>query len=111
MQYSVSNPLVRNYIFPRFIMVITVLWAELWFVVGRCNLAKSVGIVHILIRIILGYFRYIKPEREDILVAFTAYSTVVYVLDWHDSPSVASTSLIIKCREILKNVVKRGHHD
>ena len=25
---------VRNYIFPHFVMVITVLWAELWFVVG-----------------------------------------------------------------------------
>ncbi len=75
MQYSASNPLVRNDIFLHFIMVITVLWAELWFVVARCNLAESVGIVHILIRINVGYFRYIEQEREDILVASTVYST------------------------------------
>ena len=30
-------------------MVITVLWAELWFVVARCNLALSVGIVPAII--------------------------------------------------------------
>ncbi len=48
MQYSASNPLVQNYIFsPHLVIVITVLWAELWFVVVRCNLTKSVGIVHI----------------------------------------------------------------
>jgi hypothetical protein len=40
---------VRNYIFPHFVMVITVLWAELWFVVARCNLAVSVGIVPTII--------------------------------------------------------------
>jgi hypothetical protein len=67
---------VRNYIFPHFIMVITVLWAELWFVFAPCNLAKSVEIVHILIRINVGYFRYIKQEREDVLVASTVYSKV-----------------------------------
>jgi hypothetical protein len=40
---------VRNYIFLHFVMVITVLWAELWFVVARCNLAVSVGIVPTII--------------------------------------------------------------
>ena len=40
---------VQNYIFPHFVMVITVLWAELWFVVARCNLAVSVGIVPTII--------------------------------------------------------------
>ena len=50
-------------------MVITVLWAELWFVVERCNLAGGVGIVHILIRVNVSYFRYIEQEREDIFVA------------------------------------------
>jgi hypothetical protein len=30
-------------------MVITVLWAELWFVVARCNLAVSVEIVPTII--------------------------------------------------------------
>ena len=33
MQYSASNPVRRNSIFPHFVMVIMVLWAELWFVV------------------------------------------------------------------------------
>ena len=69
---------VRNYVFPHLVMVITVLWAELWFVVARCNLAESVEIVHILIHINVGYFRYIKQEREDILVASAAYSTVAF---------------------------------
>ena len=67
---------VRNYIFPHFVMVITALWAELWVVVVRCNLTESVGIVHILIHINLGYFRYIEQEREDILVSSTVYSMV-----------------------------------
>ena len=66
---------VRKYIFLHFFMVITVLWAELWFVVALCILADSVEIVHILIRINVGYFRYIEQEREDILVASTVYST------------------------------------
>ena len=71
---------VQNYIFPHFVMVITALWAELWFVVARCYLAKSIGIVHILIRIHVGYFRYIKQEREDVfLVASTAYSMVLQI--------------------------------
>jgi hypothetical protein len=52
-------------------MVITVLLSELWFVVARRNLAESVGIVHILIRTNVGYFRYIKLERRDILIAYT----------------------------------------
>ena len=60
---------VRNYIFPHFVMVITytVLWAELWFGVACCHLAESVvvGIVHKLIGINVGYFRYIEQERED----------------------------------------------
>jgi hypothetical protein len=77
MQYSESNSLVQNYIFPHFVMGITVLWPELWFVVARCNLAESVGIVHILICINLGYFRYIEQELEDISVASFAYSAVV----------------------------------
>ncbi len=59
-------------------MVITVVWAELWFVDARCNLAESVGIVRILIRTNVGYFRYIKQERRDILIAFIACSTVVW---------------------------------
>jgi hypothetical protein len=58
-------------------MVITVLWAELWFVAVRCTLAGSVGIVHILIRVNVGYFRYIEQAREDILVVSATYSTVV----------------------------------
>ena len=53
---AISNTLpqthcIRNYIFPHFVMVMTVLWAELWFVFAPCNLAKCVGIVHILIHI------------------------------------------------------------
>ncbi len=68
---AISNTLrqthcIQNYIFPHFVMVITVLWVELWFVVAHCNLANSVEIVHILIRINVGYFRYIEQEREDI---------------------------------------------
>jgi hypothetical protein len=36
---------VGNSIFPHFVMVMTVLWAELWSVVARCNLAGNVGIL------------------------------------------------------------------
>ena len=68
-------------------MVITVLWAELWFVVVHCNLAKSVGIVHILIRINVGYLRYIEQEREDILVAYGRY---------HRLPSPTQINLSIR---------------
>jgi hypothetical protein len=35
---------VGNSIFPHFVMVMTVLWAELWSVVARCNLAGNIGI-------------------------------------------------------------------
>ena len=38
------------------------------------TLAESVGIVLILICINVGYFRFIEQEREDILIASTAYS-------------------------------------
>ncbi len=34
---------VQNSIFLHFVMVMTVLWAELWSVVARCNLAGNVG--------------------------------------------------------------------
>ncbi len=36
---------VGNIIFPHFVMVMTVLWAELWSVVACCNLAGNVGIL------------------------------------------------------------------
>ena len=71
---------IGNYIFLHFVMVvITVLWTELWFVVVCCTLARSVRIEHkLLIRINVGYFKYIEQEREDILIALAAYSTVCH---------------------------------
>jgi hypothetical protein len=65
------------------VMMITVLWAELWFVVVRCTLVESVGIVHILIRINVCYFRYIEQEREAFLIASAAYSTVPVLTTIH----------------------------
>ena len=37
MQYSVSNTAHKEFHFPHFVMVIMVLWAELWFVVISRN--------------------------------------------------------------------------
>jgi hypothetical protein len=36
---------VGNFIFPHFVMVMKVLWAKLWSVVARCNLAGNVEIL------------------------------------------------------------------
>jgi hypothetical protein len=44
MRYFASNPLRRKFhVSTLFFMVMTVLWAELWSVVARCNLAGNVG--------------------------------------------------------------------
>ena len=54
---------VGNSIFPHFVMVMTLLWAKLWSVVARCNLANNV--------------RYLGFLQSNILIAYAACSTVL----------------------------------
>ncbi len=71
-QYSASNPLRTELHFPHFIMVITVLWAELWFVVAHCNLALSVGIVPMIIHDNLATITIHLGEIMSWMVAYAA---------------------------------------
>ncbi len=60
---------IRNSIFLHFVMVMTVLWAELWAVVARCNPAGNVGILQ------QNYFDKLDTwvSQSNILLAYCVF--------------------------------------